>query len=457
MGKVPDTLSSPTSTEQHAILSDHLSQTILSQARDCSSSLIGLDDSASVFTETTAGISATVEFDSAVLGSSIYQAAYRSHLRQVLAAQRQRTRRWASSRRASSYYTNSVFSADGSASTDLESNRGTKSLRDLPSQLRTRPPSSVPDIQISDLPKVDQEVHPLINSNSNLDDVSSSKPFYRPLLQFVRRRQSEAPPLGDWSAKTASARLARNSTNSTSTLPARRKVFILGQAGSGKTTLLNAFIALEGTRDFVHHGLEDYVDIIWHTVVSGLENILPVAVEQQISFDRQWLYEPRSLATAQAFTWLWTQAKSLNAYSLPDNFAYYIAHIERLANPSYVPTAEDILRSYRPSGLGTHTESFEFDDVQYDIIDTESFKNSLHHFSWIRAVQEATDIVLTIDPTTHPEGKERDRISTPEEQIGLLGRIIRLGWINFPNIVVVFTKLDLLPKPLRKPQRLHGF
>lgn len=63
------------------------SQSILQQAKDCSSSIIGLEDSASFISENTAGISLMFDFDAVILASRIYQQVGRSHLRQAIRAQ----------------------------------------------------------------------------------------------------------------------------------------------------------------------------------------------------------------------------------------------------------------------------------------------------------------------------------------------------------------------------------
>jgi hypothetical protein len=66
------------------------SQSVLELAKGCSSSIIGLDDTMSFTSETTANISAVFDFDTLILGSRIYQHAERSHLREAIRAKKSR-------------------------------------------------------------------------------------------------------------------------------------------------------------------------------------------------------------------------------------------------------------------------------------------------------------------------------------------------------------------------------
>ncbi|KAK8003363.1 hexokinase [Apiospora arundinis] len=72
-------------TQQHAFVSQAENQEVLRIARDCSSSIVGLDDgSRSIVSERTELISIIFDFDTTILGSRVYQQAERSHLRQAI-------------------------------------------------------------------------------------------------------------------------------------------------------------------------------------------------------------------------------------------------------------------------------------------------------------------------------------------------------------------------------------
>ncbi|KAI0972155.1 hypothetical protein F4678DRAFT_471749 [Xylaria arbuscula] len=81
-----------TSAQQQGLLFKTRSQSILRQAEYCSSSIIGLKDSASFVSEDTAGISLTFDFDAVVLASKIYQRARKSYLRQSIRARQPHSR-----------------------------------------------------------------------------------------------------------------------------------------------------------------------------------------------------------------------------------------------------------------------------------------------------------------------------------------------------------------------------
>ncbi|KAI0537271.1 hypothetical protein GGR58DRAFT_354493 [Xylaria digitata] len=76
--------------QQAALMRKEESRLVLQQAKDCSSSIIGLEDSASFISENTSRISLMFDFDDVILASKVYQQAGRSHLRQAIGARQLR-------------------------------------------------------------------------------------------------------------------------------------------------------------------------------------------------------------------------------------------------------------------------------------------------------------------------------------------------------------------------------
>ncbi|KAI1742300.1 hypothetical protein F4680DRAFT_45982 [Xylaria scruposa] len=72
--------------QQQDMIRQEESQRILEQAKDASSSVIGLEDASSFISENTADISMMFDFDTVLLASRIYQQVGRSHLRQAIRA-----------------------------------------------------------------------------------------------------------------------------------------------------------------------------------------------------------------------------------------------------------------------------------------------------------------------------------------------------------------------------------
>ncbi|KAI0553052.1 hypothetical protein F4679DRAFT_33568 [Xylaria curta] len=72
--------------QQQDMIRQEENQRILEQAKDASSSVIGLEDTSSFISENTADISMMFDFDTVLLASRIYQQVGRSHLRQAIRA-----------------------------------------------------------------------------------------------------------------------------------------------------------------------------------------------------------------------------------------------------------------------------------------------------------------------------------------------------------------------------------
>jgi hypothetical protein len=87
---ISNRLYSKTLADRQNFVNDDDSRTTLQKAKDCNTSIIGMSDNTSIFSEGTNihTVNLEFDFDAVLLGSRAYRSAHRSNLKQVITTTR---------------------------------------------------------------------------------------------------------------------------------------------------------------------------------------------------------------------------------------------------------------------------------------------------------------------------------------------------------------------------------
>lgn len=207
------------------------SQYTLQLSKDCSSSLIVLDDSNSTSSERSSGINKTFDFDTLVLCSNAYRRAGRYHLRKAINNKRSQV----------PYHTKEVPYV--------------KSFKEPEVSQKIVAPTARKSRFLSGLPR------------NNADDSPESSTAHQTGMSFQKSTKSSRPkPFIRWPKPYISTRRLQEGfrqhrsihEGSLSELDDHtrlnvQKLYLLGLEDSGKTTLLKMFLALGNPEYLVHH------------------------------------------------------------------------------------------------------------------------------------------------------------------------------------------------------------
>ncbi|KAI1356966.1 G-alpha-domain-containing protein [Xylaria sp. FL0043] len=415
-----------TLAEQQNLLLREESKSILQQAKDCSSSIIGLEDSASFISENTAGISLMFDFDAVILTSRIYQQAGRSHLRQAIRARNQ-------------------------------------TPEPAQEELEHRPQHQAPE------PVQEKSEHESRKTGS-LNQPSSSS-FQ---LQGSNKPSGQARILrlvNPW-RKTPKPKITTPTT-----APAKwSRLLILGTSESGKSTVLQGMkLVLEGT--YTQEEKLSFREIIWSNIIMSIRVVLDAMEDLHIPLDDERMeyhvqtifMQPAVVETTpnsevvEAVSSLWLDEgfqvayKRRDEYQLNDSTAYYAQEIQRLTAADYVPTDEDILWArWKTTGI---TETC-FSDLsllqgrECRVFDVGGMRSERK--KWIHVFPNASVVLFTLDTTAYVKGLFEDQtVNRMEEQLVLVDSIVNSRWFTRSVFVFIFTKMDLLEgwllkKPVEK-------
>ncbi|KAI0424573.1 G-protein alpha subunit-domain-containing protein [Xylaria sp. FL1042] len=390
-----------TLAQQQDLLLRKESQSILQQAKDCSSSIIGLEDSASFISENTAGISLMFDFDDVILASKIYQQAGRSHLRQAIRAQNH-----------------------APAPEQLED-------RSQKTDSVNQPSSSSLQLQSTSKPSNQARILRLVNPWRKAPKPEITTPITTP---------DNSPKL---------LILGTSESGKTTVLQGMKLVF----EGTYTQEEKLAF------RDII------WSNIVMSTrvVLEAMESLLIPLNDERMEYHVQTIFMQPTLTetpnreAVTAISALWRDEGfqeaygRRNEYQLNDSAAYYAQEIQRLTAPDYVPTDEDILRArWKTTGI---TETCFSDPTllqghECKLLDVGGLRSERK--KWIHAFPGASVVLFTVDTTAYARLLfENEAVNRMEEQLVLVDSVINSRWFSKSVFVFIFTKLDLIEEWLQ--------
>jgi len=157
---------------------------------------------------------------------------------------------------------------------------------------------------------------------------------------------------------------------------------------------------------------------------------------------------------ARHITCLWTDPGIQNTYEnrshfqLTDSAAYFFDKVAEVADPAYVPTTQDVLRS-RVRTTGIVENRFQLDGNQFQMYDVGGQRNErkkwIHCFSDVTAVifvaaMSAYDLVLFED----------DQTNRMDEALTLFDEICNSRWFKKTSMILFLNKRDLFAEKIER-------
>ncbi|KAI3322669.1 G-protein alpha subunit-domain-containing protein [Xylariaceae sp. AK1471] len=435
-------------SQQFDVITQKESYSILQMAKDCSSSLVGLDDIASFISEeTTANISAKFEFDSILRSTLLYQTAERSRLRQAIRPRR-------------------LIEEHNDIST-LEISREAEKLM---------PEQASQDIITKEVNTSTTEVVLEMEKSSIIWSGSTGK--------SVQCDTAQSPAsLGGWwrgsprrKANVTANAFRPRQDRQVSKISSHTKILLLGICESGKTTLFNV---LQQFVDPERFELDSghFRTLVWKNAIESVRTVLrameilgiELELQRNAQYARTVLAEPcrncygdptvntlHTTGVAQAISSLWydggfqSAIRRKNEYSFHDNTEYFMTNIHKISRQATnleVPSVKDILRTSVRTTQMYHTD-LVYKNSKFYVYDVEGTRDFLGNS--FRVVRNVATVMIPIDTTGYnrklPEDKKTDRML---EQFLFFEATINDVLSTRTNFIVLFTKVDILENYLK--------
>jgi GTPase SAR1 family protein len=239
------------------------------------------------------------------------------------------------------------------------------------------------------------------------------------------------------------------------------KLLLLGAGESGKSTIAKQ-IRLIHREEFTPEERAYYKNIIHSNAFTCLKAILTGGVSLGISVKDQNLSEMAESIVSSTYMWdgkltseiaghleqLWADPGVKEMYSksyeyqLPDCAEYYLSDIHRIAESSYSPTDDDIIRS-RVKTTGVIETKFDVEGNTFILVDVGGQRSERR--KWVLCFEDVTAVIFCIAMSEYNlkcyEDNTTNRI---HESIRLFSEIVNSKWFLETPLILFLNKSDLL-------------
>ncbi|KAF9527910.1 heterotrimeric G-protein alpha subunit, GPA2-like protein [Crepidotus variabilis] len=248
-------------------------------------------------------------------------------------------------------------------------------------------------------------------------------------------------------------------------MAAQVKVLLLGSGDSGKSTVLKQ-MRLIHKMPFSTTEIEEFRQLVFDNLTRGLRYVLDAMQDMELSVEKEHIPyvelvdNARDLRDGESFPAEYHEAlKSLwqdgnlqktmergNEAALPENLNYFFADLERLFNPHYTPTDQDIMRC-RARTIGIKETTFHLRDHEMLMVDVGGQKSERR--KWIHCFQDVTSILFLVSLSGYDQCLVEDKDANQmQDAMTIWDSICHSQWFKTTSIILFLNKNDLFEKKI---------
>eukprot|EP00127_Corallochytrium_limacisporum_P003267 Clim_evm116s147 gene=Clim_evmTU116s147 len=247
------------------------------------------------------------------------------------------------------------------------------------------------------------------------------------------------------------------------------KLLLLGAGESGKSTIVKQMkiIHESGYSDQERKG---YKDVVYSNTISAMQTIIEAMsklnieygsteakdasdelmtfgdqLDDDVSFTEEVAPLVRKLWADKGIQDCYGRSRE---YQLIDSANYYFENLDRIADPDYVPTEEDILRS-RVRTTGIIETHFDYKGLHFRMFDVGGQRSERK--KWIHCFENVTAIIFCVALSAYDltliEDESQNRM---QESLQLFDSICNSKWFVRTSIILFLNKTDLFKKKIGK-------
>ncbi|XP_038831202.1 guanine nucleotide-binding protein subunit alpha-13-like [Salvelinus namaycush] len=247
------------------------------------------------------------------------------------------------------------------------------------------------------------------------------------------------------------------------------KILLLGAGESGKSTFLKQMRIIHG-QDFDQQAREEFRAIIYSNVIKGVRVLVDAREKLQIPWgspdnqvhgDNVMSFDTRSsmmvhgqvetsvflkyLPSIQA---LWADVAIQQAYDrrrefqLGESVKYFLDNVEKLGEPSYIPSQHDVLLARKPT-KGIHEYDFEIKSIPFKMVDVGGQRSERRR--WFECFDSVTSILFLVSSSEYDQVLMEDRQTNRlRESLNIFETIVNNRVFISVSIILFLNKTDLL-------------
>lgn len=241
------------------------------------------------------------------------------------------------------------------------------------------------------------------------------------------------------------------------------QVLLLGSGDSGKSTILKQMRLIHKV-PFSPQEIESYRQLVFDNITRGLRYLLDAMDDFEIKVSEENIPnvdivdnakdigdgEPFPTRLIEPLKALWADTHVQRAYergneaALPENLPYFFADLDRLFQPNYQPTEQDIIRC-RARTIGITETSFHLKDNELLMVDVGGQKSERR--KWIHCFQDVTSILFLVSLSGYDQCLVEDKDANQmQDAMTIWDSICHSQWFKQTSIILFLNKNDLFEK-----------
>lgn len=243
------------------------------------------------------------------------------------------------------------------------------------------------------------------------------------------------------------------------------KLLLLGTGEAGKSTFIKQMQIIHGS-GYSREDKLGYIKLIYRNIFMVMQSLiaamdtLNIAYADDYNVENMKLIQQISCDTITTFENLYVEAiKSLwqdrgiqecynrrREYQLTDSAKYYLDKTDEVANSSYLPSEQDILRLRVPTS-GIIEYSFDLNEIRFRMVDVGGQRSERR--KWIHCFENVTSIIFLValseyDQTLFETGNE----NRMQESMVLFETIVTYPWFANSSMILFLNKKDILEEKI---------
>ncbi|KAJ3446141.1 guanine nucleotide-binding protein g(o) subunit alpha [Anaeramoeba flamelloides] len=239
------------------------------------------------------------------------------------------------------------------------------------------------------------------------------------------------------------------------------KIITLGTGESGKSTFLKQ-LSLLYSKGFEKSSREVYATTIQNNLIIYMKILLRAIEELGIKIRQEntqysksfFSFDDLTTQSLKAIIQLWSDPGLKEAYErraefqLPDMSQYFLDSAERIGKNDYLPTDQDILNCRIPT-TGVNELHIVVDDLPWTVVDVGGQRSERR--KWMHQFDGVSLVVYVVALSEYDQQLFEDQtVNRLLESLDLFAKTINNGCFENKNCVVLFNKVDIFKKKIRK-------
>ncbi|KAL6456805.1 hypothetical protein MHYP_G00353490 [Metynnis hypsauchen] len=243
------------------------------------------------------------------------------------------------------------------------------------------------------------------------------------------------------------------------------KLLLLGTGESGKSTFIKQMRIIHGS-GYTKEDRKSFTKLVYQNIVTAMQSMIramemlkiafsnsenqayanllnELEVDKVMELDKNYVEAIRSLWSDQGIQECYDRRRE---YQLSDSAKYYLSDLERIADPEYVPTEQDILRVRVPT-TGIIEYPFDLENVIFRMVDVGGQRSERR--KWIHCFENVTSIIFLVALSEYDQVlAECDNENRMEESKALFKTIITYPWFQQSSVILFLNKTDILAEKI---------